>query len=96
MLFKEESYRIIGACFEVYKEMGCGFLEAVYQECLEMELARQGIPFRSQVELGLQYKGTPLIQVYIPLISSASSRSSWRLKPYPHWTMPIAPSCTTT
>jgi GxxExxY protein len=66
MLFKEESYRIIGACFEVYKEMGCGFLEAVYQECLEMELARQGIPFRSQVELGLQYKGTPLIQVYIP------------------------------
>ena len=66
LIYKEESYRIIGACFEVYKEMGCGFLEAVYQECLEMELARQGIPFRPQVELGLRYKGTPLKQVYIP------------------------------
>ena len=66
ILFKEESYRIMGACFEVYKEMGCGFLEAVYQECLEIELANQGIVFRPQVDLALQYKRKTLKQVYIP------------------------------
>ena len=41
ILFKEQSYRIIGACFEIYKEKGNGFLEAVYQECLVRELAEQ-------------------------------------------------------
>ena len=66
LVYKEESYRIIGACFEVYKEMGCGFLEAVYQECLGMEFAVQDIPFRSQCELGLSYKGQPLKQKYVP------------------------------
>lgn len=66
LVFKEESYKIIGACFEVYKEMGCGFLEAVYQECLEMEFAAQGIPFKPQAELGLSYKGKTLKKVYIP------------------------------
>ena len=39
ILFKDEAYAIIGACFEVYNDKGCGFLEAVYQECLEIELA---------------------------------------------------------
>ena len=38
ILYKEEAYSIVGACFEVYNEMGCGFLEPVYQECLEIEL----------------------------------------------------------
>ena len=37
ILYKDESYRIQGAVFEVYREMGCGFLESVYQECLELE-----------------------------------------------------------
>ncbi len=66
VLLKEESYRIMGACFEVYKEMGCGFLEAVYQECLELEFRAQGLPFRSQAELDLHYKGQVLKQKYIP------------------------------
>jgi GxxExxY protein len=66
IIYKDESYKIMGACFEVYKEMGCGFLEAVYQECLEIELGIQAIPFRPQVELGLRYKGRALTQVYIP------------------------------
>ena len=66
LVYKDESYRIIGACFEVYKEMGCGFLEAVYQECLGMEFAVQDIPFQSQCELGLRYKGQPLKQKYVP------------------------------
>ena len=43
--FEEDSYRIRGAIFEVYREMGCGFLEAVYQECLEREFGKQEIPF---------------------------------------------------
>ena len=66
ILFKEESYRIIGACFEVYKEMGCGFLEAVYQECLEVEMAERGIPLVPQAALALAYKGRPLRQSYAP------------------------------
>jgi GxxExxY protein len=66
IVYKDESYRIMGACFEVYKKMGCGFLEAVYQECLELELAAQGIPFRPQSELALRYKGRSLKQKYIP------------------------------
>jgi GxxExxY protein len=66
LIYKEEAYAIIGACFEVYNEMGCGFLEAVYQECLELELARRGVPFRPQADLMLHYKGAPLKQVYVP------------------------------
>jgi GxxExxY protein len=65
LLSKDESYRIMGACFEVYKEMGCGFLEAVYQECLELELTAQGIPFVPQLGLPLRYKDRPLNQIYI-------------------------------
>ncbi|MEW6259479.1 MAG: GxxExxY protein [Thermodesulfobacteriota bacterium] len=63
---EEESYRIRGAVFEVYREMGCGFLEAVYQECLEKEFAKSGIHFVAQAELTLQYKGEPLNQTYKP------------------------------
>ncbi len=66
ILFREESYAIQGAVFDVYHEMGCGFLEAVYQECLERELARRGIPFRIRPELRLSYKGETLLQTYQP------------------------------
>lgn len=66
VLYKEESYRIVGACFEAYKEKGCGFLEPVYQECLEIELGMQEIPFISQKKLVLDYKGTPLTRTYEP------------------------------
>jgi GxxExxY protein len=65
IIYKEESYNIIGACFEVYKEKGCGFLEAVYQECLEIELMLKGISFESQKPIGLSYKGRPLKQRYV-------------------------------
>lgn len=66
ILFKDESYKIQGAIFEVYREMGCGFLEAVYQECLEKELTQRGIPFVAQQELQLTYKGENLRQTYKP------------------------------
>ena len=64
--FEEDSYRIRGAIFEVYREMGCGFLEAVYQECLEKEFGKQGISFVVQQELVLHYKGDRLKQIYVP------------------------------
>ncbi|MBT5018738.1 GxxExxY protein [bacterium] len=66
ILFKEESYKIMGAMFNVYKEMGCGFLEPVYQECVDLELNDQKIPFASQVRLNLKYKQHQLNSVYIP------------------------------
>jgi GxxExxY protein len=66
LIFKDEVYAIIGACFEVYNDKGCGFLEAVYQECLEIELELRGIPFQSQAELKLSYKGRALKQRYYP------------------------------
>lgn len=66
ILFKDEAYKIVGACFEVYNEQGCGFVEPVYQECLEIELELQGIPFQAQRQLQLSYKGRQLKQVYIP------------------------------
>ena len=66
IIYKKESYLIIGACFEVYKEKGCGFLESVYQECLEIEFGLQGIPFESQITLNIEYKGKILKHRYIP------------------------------
>lgn len=66
LLFKDESYQIMGACFEVYKELGPGFLEAVYQECLAIEFTERGIPFQEQPTLKLQYKKCFLKQFYEP------------------------------
>ena len=66
LLHKEESYRIIGACFEVYKQKGCGFTEPLYQECLGLELALQSIPFVAQPEIQLEYKGKLLTQYFKP------------------------------
>ncbi len=64
LLFEQETHRILGACFEVYKEKGCGFVEPVYQECLELELAARAIEFVPQQEIGLSYKRRPLKQSY--------------------------------
>ena len=65
-VLKDETYRIRGAVFEVYREMGPGFMEAVYQECLRKEFLQRGIPFSEQVELSIAYKGEPLEQTYRP------------------------------
>ena len=66
LIYKDESYRIMGACFEVYKEKGSGFVEPVYQECLAIELEIQEIPFVEQSDLSLEYKGRLLKQKYKP------------------------------
>ena len=54
IIYKSESYAIIGACFEVYNEKGCGFLEAVYQECLGIEFEYQRIPAIAKTLLSSQ------------------------------------------
>jgi GxxExxY protein len=64
ILYKDEGYAIQGAIFDVYREMGNGFLEAVYQECLEKELDRRQIPYQSKVPLILTYKGENLQKTY--------------------------------
>ena len=60
------TYNIIGAAMEVHKELGCGFLEGVYQEALEREFTSQGIPFKSQPVIKISYKGKPLNKTYQP------------------------------
>ncbi|MDV6030158.1 MAG: GxxExxY protein [Phycisphaera sp. RhM] len=66
VLYKKESYKIMGSMFEVYKEMGCGFLEPVYQECVELELADRKIPYVAHVQLKLKNKHHELRCKYIP------------------------------
>ena len=64
IVHKEESYRIVGAAFKVYNTLGHGFLEAVYQEALEIEFQRQGIPYEREKELKIHYDGVELKQTY--------------------------------
>ena len=64
IIYKEESYAIIGACFNVYNEKGCGFLEPVYQECLGIEFEYQWIPAIAKRSLALRYRGRILKQTY--------------------------------
>jgi GxxExxY protein len=66
ILFKEESFAIMGACFNVYNDKGCGFLEPVYQECTEIELAFQKIPAEPQKKLDLFYRDQKLEHFYQP------------------------------
>lgn len=60
------TFAIIGAAMEVHRQLGCGFLEGVYQEALAMEFALRDIPFVAQVELPVYYKGTILQCTYKP------------------------------
>jgi GxxExxY protein len=65
LFLKDEVYAIIGSAIEVHKTLGCGFLEPVYQEALEIELEAHGIPFESQKKLTISYKGVKLEKGYI-------------------------------
>ncbi len=62
----KKTYAIIGAAMEVHKELGSGFLEAVYQEAMEREFIYQEIPHKSQPPVRIEYKGKPLKKTYEP------------------------------
>ncbi len=66
LLFREEAYRIVGACLAVHKDKGNGFAEPVYQDALEIELELSGIPFDAQRNYQIHYRGRPLKHSYTP------------------------------
>jgi GxxExxY protein len=66
LLLKDEVYEVVGAALEVYYQLGCGFLEPVYQEAMDIELGSRGIPFEPQQYLSIHYKGRELDQKYRP------------------------------
>jgi GxxExxY protein len=66
LLFAEEVYRIQGAIFQVYRLMGSGFLEAVYQECLGREFLKRDVPFVAMPSLRIDYDGAQLNARYTP------------------------------
>jgi GxxExxY protein len=66
IVYKEESFAIMGACFNVYNDKGNGFLEPVYQDCMEIELDFLNIPYEPQPRLDLFYRDTKLKHFYVP------------------------------
>ena len=66
LIYPDECYAIRGAIFEVYHELGNGFREEVYQQCLEREFHARGLPFDAKKELKIFYKGVPIEKTYIP------------------------------
>jgi GxxExxY protein len=66
LLLKEEVYAVVGAAIEVHRELGCGFLEAVYQEAMEIEMADRALPFQAQQALRIRYKNRVLVKQYVP------------------------------
>ena len=66
LVYEDLTEKIIDAAFEVHKTLGCGFLEAVYQEAIEIEYGLRDIPFESQKQLEIKYKGVTLRKKYSP------------------------------
>ena len=64
IVYKEESYSIIGACMDVHSELGCGFLESVYQEALEITFNEYRIPFIKEAEININFKNKVLDKKY--------------------------------
>jgi GxxExxY protein len=64
IVFKEESFKIIGACMKVHRTLGSGFLEAVYEEALEKEFKNKKIPFEKQIKLNVFYGDEKLKKYY--------------------------------
>ena len=64
IIYKEESYKILGACFAVHSELGCGFLENVYHEALAKELTIRKIPFKKEAKLDIIYRNEYLSKKY--------------------------------
>ena len=66
LIYKHETYQIIGAAMKVHRELGPGFTEKVYQEALAIEMKDQNIPFEREVTLHAAYRGTTLEGTFVP------------------------------
>ena len=64
IIYKDEAYKIIGAAMEVHRQLGSGFLEAVYQEALTIEFEKRNIPFQKEPKLEIHYQGILLSKYY--------------------------------
>ena len=64
LFYRDESYKIRGALFAVHNELGCGFLERVYQDALEVEFRLRNIPYEREKSIQIVYKGEPLGEPY--------------------------------
>ena len=64
LILKDEVYAIAGAAIEVHRELGPGFLEAVYQEAMKLELSVRSVPFEAEKPISIEYKGQRLSQNY--------------------------------
>jgi GxxExxY protein len=65
IIYKEEAYKVIGAAMKVHQVLGCGFLEAIYSEALEIEFNDQNIPYKREISLNVHYKGQLLNKSYV-------------------------------
>ncbi len=65
LVLKQEVFDIVGAAMDVYNELGSGFLESIYQEAMELELASRAIPFARQVPLRVRYKTQVLSKAFV-------------------------------
>jgi len=64
IIYTEESYRIIGSCMKIHAQLGCGFLESVYQEALEKQFINDGIPYKREQTLKIQFDGENLKKTF--------------------------------
>jgi GxxExxY protein len=65
LLFKSESYKIIGACYNVHKKLGPGFLESVYSEALQLEFNKSDIPYTKEKRLPVYYDGLKMRKYFV-------------------------------
>ena len=64
LLYSDETYKLIGLCMKVHRELGCGFLEPVYQEAFEMLLKAEGVPYQREKQLPIYFMGQKLTKEY--------------------------------
>lgn len=64
ILYKDESYKIIGTCMKVHAELGSGFLESVYQEALEKQFIKDNVPYQREKLLKIQFDGESLRKTF--------------------------------